>query len=416
MGCCPGSCTHVWNYEQALAYLFGDLARSMREVEFGHATDADGKMAFRVLLPLAERATEFGSAAADGQMGCIMKLYREWRLSGDEKFLKELWPHCRRALEYCWIPGGWDGDRDGVMEGCQHNTMDVEYFGPNPQMQGWYLGALRAAEEMARHLGEADLPTIAAACLRPAAPGPTPTCSTASTTSTRSSRQTIRKRSHRACGSSRWGRAIPPIPTCSWARAAWSTNWWGQFFAHLNGLGYLLAPANVAATHEAIMRHNFRRSFYHHFNHARTYVLNDESALLMATWPRGGRPRRPFPYANEVMTGFEYTAAVGMILEGQLASGLEVIESIRARYDGIRRNPFDEAECGHHYARAMASWGAALALFGYQYCGVRKLMRFAAREQFAFWSNGAAFGRCRIRVNGGGWEIDLACLGRQAGA
>ena len=98
-----------------------------------------------------------------------------------------------------------------------------------------------------------------------------------------------------------------------------------------------------------------------------------------------------------------------MILEGQLAPGLEVIEAIRARYDGSRRNPFDEAECGHHYARAMASWGAVLALSGYQYCGVKKQMQFAAREQFAFWSNGSAFGRCRISANGGGWEVELGC-------
>ncbi|MEJ7654875.1 MAG: GH116 family glycosyl-hydrolase [Chloroflexia bacterium] len=115
VGSCLGSCTHVWNYEQATAFLFGDLARSMREVEFAHATRDDGHMSFRVQLPL-NRATEWGLAAADGQMGCIMKLYREWRLSGDDAFLRELWPRARKALEFCWIPGGWDADRDGVME------------------------------------------------------------------------------------------------------------------------------------------------------------------------------------------------------------------------------------------------------------------------------------------------------------
>ena len=409
VGCCPGSCTHVWNYEQALAYLFGDLARSMREVEFAHATDAAGKMAFRVLLPLGERATEFGSAAADGQLGCVMKLYREWRLSGDDGFLAGLWPHCRRALEYCWIAGGWDGDRDGVMEGCQHNTMDVEYFGPNPQMQGWYLGALRAAEEMARHLGEEE---FAAQCRRLFEAGSA--WADANLFNGEYYEHQIVPVDDPAdiapgLRIESMGTRDPADPDLQLGPGCLVDQLVGQFFAHLNGLGYLLSPENVASTHQAIMRHNFRRSFFHHFNHARTYVLNDESALLMATWPRGGRPKRPFPYANEVMTGFEYTAAVGMILEGQLADGLEVIEAIRARYDGLRRNPFDEAECGHHYARAMASWGAVLALFGYEYCGVRKLMRFAAREQFAFWSNGAAFGRCRIRANGGGWEVEIGC-------
>ncbi|MFA7160079.1 MAG: GH116 family glycosyl-hydrolase [Kiritimatiellia bacterium] len=150
-GCCHGSCTHVWNYDQATPFLFGEIAKNMRETEFLLATDRRGKMSFRVNLPVS-RAREFGKAAADGQMGCIMKVYREWQLSGDDLFLRKLWPKVRKALAFCWIKGGWDADADGVMEGCQHNTMDVEYFGPNPQMQGWYLGALRAASEMAFHL------------------------------------------------------------------------------------------------------------------------------------------------------------------------------------------------------------------------------------------------------------------------
>jgi uncharacterized protein (DUF608 family) len=151
-GCCHGSCTHVWNYEQATAFLFGDLAWTMRDVEFAHATDDRGLMSFRVSLPLGRKP--FGKAAADGQMGTLLKLYRDWQLSGRDEELRRLWPRARKALEFCWIPGGWDADRDGVMEGCQHNTMDVEYYGPNPQMGLWYLGALRAAEEMARHVGD----------------------------------------------------------------------------------------------------------------------------------------------------------------------------------------------------------------------------------------------------------------------
>ena len=152
-GCCYGSCTHVWNYEQTTPYLFGELAKTMREIEFGYATREDGLMAFRASLPLGS-STQWQAAAADGQMGCLMKLYRDWQLSGDEELLHRLWPNARKALEFCWIAGGWDADQDGVMEGCQHNTMDVEYYGPNPEMEIWYLGALRAAEEMAWYLGE----------------------------------------------------------------------------------------------------------------------------------------------------------------------------------------------------------------------------------------------------------------------
>lgn len=155
-GCCFGSCTHVWNYETATAYLFGDLALTMRRLEFGPATTPGGLMSFRIQLPL-EKASSFSKVAADGQMGCIVKLYREWQLSGDDEFLKELYPKAKSALSYAWIEGGWDGDQDGVMEGVQHNTMDVEYYGPNPQMTIWYLAALKAMEKMAEYTKDTEM-------------------------------------------------------------------------------------------------------------------------------------------------------------------------------------------------------------------------------------------------------------------
>ncbi|MCK4745743.1 MAG: hypothetical protein KAT15_01850, partial [Bacteroidales bacterium] len=114
-GCCFGSCTHVWNYETATGFLFGDLAKTRRNVEFGHATRKDGLMSFRVKLPL-EDIPGFSKAAADGQMGTIMKFYRDWQLSGDDDFFKPLYPNVKNALSYAWIQGGWDGNQDGVME------------------------------------------------------------------------------------------------------------------------------------------------------------------------------------------------------------------------------------------------------------------------------------------------------------
>jgi len=114
--------------------------------------DERGAIYFRQLLP--DGIERFGYAAADGQRGQIIKIYLDWQLSGDQNFLNEFWPKAKRALEFAWIPGGWDADRDGVLEGVQHNTYDVEFYGPNPLCGVYYLGALRACEEMARAVGE----------------------------------------------------------------------------------------------------------------------------------------------------------------------------------------------------------------------------------------------------------------------
>ena len=152
LGCCYGNCTHVWNYETATAHLFPSLSRSLRRAAFGFSMDDRGALYFRQSLP--DGIARDGFVAADGQMGQIIKVYLDWQLSGDETFLHEFWPKAKRALEFCWVPGGWDADRDGVMEGVQHNTYDVEFYGPNPLCGIYYLGALRAGEEMARAVGD----------------------------------------------------------------------------------------------------------------------------------------------------------------------------------------------------------------------------------------------------------------------
>ncbi len=408
-GCCPGSCTHVWNYEQATAFLFPSLARSMREVEFRYATDNAGHMNFRVSLPL-DRANQRGLAAADGQMGCIMKLYRDWQLSGDDAFLRTLWPNARRALEFCWVPGGWDGDADGVMEGCQHNTMDVEYYGPNPQMQGWYLGALRAAEEMARHMGDAEFARR---------------CRDLFERGSRWMDEHLfngRYYEHRvrpiadpadiAPGlRSGMGASDPAHPDFQLGTGCLVDQLVGQYTAHVCGLGYLHDPGHVRTTLRSILRCNWRRDFGGHMNPMRSFVLDGESGLLMASYPRGDRPKFPFPYFAEVMTGFEYTAAVGMIFEAMERSALRCIRAIRARYDGRKRNPFNEAECGHHYARAMASWAAVIAWTGFHYSAVDATLTFAARVGRWFWAAGGAWGTCEIRETPKGFRVDLHVLG-----
>ena len=407
-GCCHGSCTHVWNYEQATAFLFGGLSRSMREVEFLHATGDNGHMAFRVNLPL-ERVGDFAIAAADGQMGCLMKLYRDWQLSGDDEMLRALWPKARKAIEFCWIEGGWDADRDGVMEGCQHNTMDVEYFGPNGQMCGWYLGALRACEEMARHVGQSD---FAVECRGLFERGRKWVDENLFNGEYYEQQVWPMKAEAIAPGLRHpsMGAVNLDNPEFQLETACLADQLVGQCMAHVCGLGYLLDPAHVQATLRTIMKHNFKKDLSGHFNNMRTYALNGESALLVATYPRGRRPEKPFPYFAEAWTGLEYTAAAGMFYEGQTANGLKCIEAVRDRYDGARRNPFDEPECGHHYARAMAAWAAVLALTGFHYSAVDGSMRLAAREGGHFWSTGHAWGTCRLKALRKGMSVELSVL------
>ncbi|MCE5278769.1 MAG: GH116 family glycosyl-hydrolase [Planctomycetaceae bacterium] len=407
-GCCHGSCTHVWNYELATPLLFGGLAATMRDVEFAHATNADGLMSFRVNLPL-QRATETAWGAADGQMGCIMKMYRDWQLSGDDAMLNRLWPKVKKALEFCWLPGGWDADKDGVMEGSQHNTMDCEYFGPNPQMGLWYLGALRAGEEMARRVGDE---AFAATC---------------GDLFTRGSRwidanlfngeyyiheiRVPKKPEDVRAGTGGFpGVKKPDELTRQLGEGCLVDQLVGQFMAHVCGLGYLVKPAHIRKTLASILKYNRRDSFRDHFNCMRGYVVGDEAAMLMAAYPYS-RPTQPFPYFTEVMTGFEYVAAINMIQEGMTAKGLQCIQDIRDRYDGRKRSPFDEAECGHHYARAMASWAAVPALTGFLYSAITGKMTFAAKAGQHFWSTGYAWGRCAISRKRGAMTVELKVLG-----
>jgi non-lysosomal glucosylceramidase len=391
IGSCFGSCTHVWNYEQAVPSLFGDLAKGMREIEFIHSTDARGLISFRVNLPL-EYGTKFAVAAADGQMGCLIKAYREWQLSGDETFLGKVWPAFRKALEFCWIAGGWDADQDGVMEGCQHNTMDVEYYGPNPQMGFLYLCALRSAEEMAKHLGEKD---FAETCQRLFKNG-SRWLDENLFNGEYYQHQVISPKEGFVAEGLAWNMGAKDLsdPDLQLAGGCLVDQLFGQFFAHVCGLGHLAKQTNIRKTLESILRYNRKSDFYGHFNHMRSYVLNDESALVMASYPRGNRPTRPFPYFNEVMTGFEYVAAIGLLFENEQEAGLKCIKAIRDRYDGRKRSPFNEAECGHHYARAMASWAAILALSGFHYSRVTGTVTFKATRETShiFWSAGYAWG------------------------
>ncbi|MFC5401646.1 GH116 family glycosyl hydrolase [Cohnella soli] len=157
VGCCEGSCTHVWNYAYAVPFLFPRLERSMRDLDFKYNQRDDGKMAFRLMLPIGRERMD--CVCADGQFGGVIKAYRDWKISGDTEWLKSVWPAIKRSISYAWSDSNedrWDPGKTGVLTGRQHHTLDMELFGPNSWLNGFYLAALKAGAEMADYLGEGE--------------------------------------------------------------------------------------------------------------------------------------------------------------------------------------------------------------------------------------------------------------------
>ena len=362
-GSCFGNCTHVWGYEHALVDIWPDLAKDMTETQYGPAMATNGFMAFRVKLPAdhAKPGSALGSAAAaDGQMQCIVKAYENWRKTGDDAWIKGLYPRIRKSLEFAWLPNGWDGDRDGVMEGCQHNTMDVDYYGPNPQMEFLYLAALKAMAAMADFCGEPD---FAADCRKLAERG-----------STWTEKNLFNGDYYEHCVRVMKGKPVdgtctgtsrnPEDPDYQLAAGCLVDQLVGDYASRHAGLGPVADEAHALKTLETILLRNRSDPESSQFNNMRAFAFPDEPALKMAWYPEGRMPKKPFPYYVENMTGFEYVVAANLAQRGDFARAERIVRDIRSRYDGRKRNPFDEAECGHHYVRALAAWSVLTAFGG----------------------------------------------------
>jgi uncharacterized protein (DUF608 family) len=409
-GMCPGSCTHVWAYETTTPYLFGDLSRSMRDVLYRLATDEEGRQSFRVTLPLS-MARRNQAVAADGQMSAFLKLHQDWKLSGDTDWLRGLWPNVRAAMAFAWIKNGWDGDEDGVMEGVQHNTSDLELFGPNPLMATWYLAALRATEEMAQAVGDEQFAQKCRSLF------------------TRGSKW-IDANLYNGEYYIQIPKRPPPfeeVPKSSWLtlrdlpeneplpqqidNGCQTDQLVGQLWAHVCGLGYVLEPEHVRQTLRSVYQRNFREMRYH-AAFFRAFALNGERGLVFGTYPEDDIPEIPNFRFSEVWNGCEYAAAAHMIYEGQTDAALEVIGAIRDRYDGRKRNPFNESECGSHYARSMAAWTCYLAWTGFRYDGTKGEIQFRAIDQPSrfFWSNGYAWGTVDLQPETSGTRVALRVL------
>jgi uncharacterized protein (DUF608 family) len=403
-GSCYGNCTHVWNYEEATPFLFGSLAKKMREVEYHDALDdSTGLMSFRVSLPL-DKSKNWKVAAADGQMGTVMKVYREWQLSGDDEFLRDVWPGVKKALSFAWIPGGWDANKDGVMEGCQHNTMDIEYYGPNPEIEFWYLGALKAAATMASYLKDS---TFERTCTELFERGSRWTDANLFNGNYYIQKvQPIPDQNSIAKGTQAgYGSRNLEDPDFQIGEGCLVDQLVGQNMAHVCGLGYLADATHVKKALASVAKFNYVLAFGDQFNNMRTYVLGDEPGLVITAYPDPTKkPKTPLSYGSEAWTGLEYTAASGMMYEGMNEEAMRTMVDVRNRFDGNKRNPFNEAECGNHYARAMASWSTILALSRFHYSAVNGSFSISSTPGEYFWSNGYSWGNASVSKGAKGKE------------
>jgi uncharacterized protein (DUF608 family) len=341
IGCGYGSVPHVWNYAQTVAFLFPELEKTMRRVEFARETDSKGCMSTR-MFSVFDQERYAMVPACDGQLGSIVRLYREFRNTGDLALIRELWPHVVRAMDYAFRV--WDKDGDDVLDGQQNTTYDIEFYGPNPMTQGIFLAALAACEKMAAALGDEERQRQYHCAFTNGS-----------------------KRSDELLFDGEYYRQTDQDIDryrYQYGKGCLSDQLLGQFLADMAGLPSIWPEAHIKSAVQSVFRYNFKEDFYHTDSVHRAYALNDEKGLVIATWPKGGRPRFPLSYAGEVWTGVEYEVAALLIREGLAEESLRLVRAVRDRYDGYKRNPFSEVESGHHYTRAMASFGVYKAITG----------------------------------------------------
>ena len=124
---------------------------------------------------------------------------------------------------------------------------------------------------------------------------------------------------------------------------------------------------------------------------------------MICTWPEGAvRPAIPLTYNSETMHGFEYQAAAHMIQMGMTEEAHNIVSSIRSKYDGHKRNPYNEFECGSNYARSMASYAILLAHSGFTYDMTQHTIGFApsSPDFSTFWSIDGAWGTFTLSTSG----------------
>lgn len=422
-GCCHGSCTHVWNYAQAIPHLFPSLERSLRHTEFCESQNTDGHQNFRSTLPIKPATHEFHSAA-DGQLGGIMKVYREWRISGDNDWLRKMYPMVKSSMDYCIKT--WDPRHKGVIEEPHHNTYDIEFWGPDGMHSSFYIGALTAFAAMGKYLGK-DVSLYEKLALDG---------KKIMETELYDGEYFIQKiqvdglnAKNPATGQSFGGEYSKEAkdlldkegPKYQYGKGCLSDGVLGAWIGRMCGLDDVIDKEKIKSHLIAVHKYNLKKDLSEHANPQRpSFALGNEGGLLLCSWPKGGKLSLPFVYSDEVWTGIEHQVASHLMLMGKVKEGLDIVRASRDRYDGRIRNPFNEYECGHWYARALSSYGYLQALTGVRYDAVDKTLYIDSKigDFTSFLSTETGFGtvslkagQCTLKVVYGKINVEKTIVG-----
>ncbi|TKC03622.1 GH116 family glycosyl hydrolase [Pedobacter frigoris] len=360
VGACAGTCTHVWQYAQAVGRIFPELERGLREkVDLGVGFKEDsGAIIFR--------AENESRPAIDGQAGTVLRFYREHQMSKDSTFLQTNWPKIKKAIQFMLSQ---DKNGDGMTDTPMENTLDAVWEGEIAWIVGLCIAAARAGQAMAEEMKD---DTFAKICENYVSNG----------------RRNMEKELfngeyfiHRP-DAVQGRKNLGSYNTCHIDQV------YGQSWAFQVGLPRVLDKAKAIAALKALWKYNFTMDvgpYIKTHTGGRPYALSGEGGMVMNTNPRN--EPKPFGeniswqlgYFHECMSGFEHQVAAHFMAEGMLEESLVLTRVIHDRHHAAKRNPFNEIECSDHYARAMASYGTFITACGFEYHGPKGYIAFAPK-------------------------------------
>lgn len=356
---CEGTCTHVWQYAQAMGRIFPSLESDTRQrTDLGIAMQEDGGIIFR---------GEFEHRPAiDGQAGTILRIYREHQMRPDATWLRHNWPQVKKAVMFMLAQ---DKNGDGMTDTPMENTLDAIWEGEIAWIVGLCIAAARAAQHMAEETGDRAFAKI---------------CKDYADKGGRNMADQLFNGEyfiHRP-DAEQGRKKLGSYNTCHIDQV------YGQSWAFQVGLGRLWDKEKTLSALRALWKYNFTMDvgpYIKTHTGGRPYAVEGEGGMVMNTNPHN--EARPYGdnvtwqlgYFHECMSGFEHQVASHMMAEGMTDEALVLTRVIHDRYHAAKRNPFNEIECSDHYARAMASYGTFITACGFGYHGPKGELSMAPR-------------------------------------